>query len=221
VRFNLILVGLPETETDATVKQTIAHGTESWRGLRSSIGSNVRAKIPLACLTIIDSSPVMLYANTLITVATICHVRRRPVWFHPVTELPTLGAPALTFDSGLDMASDSPHMRQTNDSETPMLGTARSNVNPPRAPSHFRSRVTSFPQHSTHRTGTLSALPSPLPTSESVESLAPSISSTQADVTSSQNPVSHSQPRTYPRIVPLEEPPTYSDPGAGYQSESL
>jgi hypothetical protein len=161
----------------------------------------------------------MLYANTLITVATICHVRRRPMWYHPVTELPTLGAPALTFDSGPDMALDSPIMRQTNESETPMLGTSRSNVNP-RAPSHFRSRLP-FPQHSIHRTGTLSALPSPLPTSESVESLVPSVSSTQADVTSSQNPVSHSQPRTYPRIVPMGEPPTYSDPGAGYQSEPV
>ena len=159
----------------------------------------------------------MLYANTLITVATICHVRRRPVWFHPVTELPTLGAPALTFDSGPDMALDSQVMRQTNDSETPMLGTSRSNVNP-RAPSHFRSRITSFPQHPTHRTGTLPPL---LPTSESVESLVPSFSSTQADVTSSQNPVSHSQPRTYPRIVPMGEPPTYSDPGAGYRSEPV
>jgi hypothetical protein len=151
----------------------------------------------------------MLYANTLITVATICHVRRRPVWFHPVTELPTLGAPALTFDSEPDMALDSPFMRQTNESETAILGTSRSNVNS-RAPSHFRSRI-SFPQHSAHRTGMLSALPSLLPTSESVESLVPSVSSTQADITSSQNPVSHSQPRTYPRIVPMGEPPTYSD----------
>jgi hypothetical protein len=157
----------------------------------------------------------MLYANTLITVATICHVRRRPVWFHPVTELPTLGAPALTFDSGPEMALDSPFMSQTNESETPMLRTSRSNANP-RAPSHFRSRLT-FPQH---QTGTLSALPSLLPTSESVESLAPSVSSTQADITS-QSPVSHSQPRTYPRIVPMGEPPTYSDPGAGYQSEPV
>ena len=161
----------------------------------------------------------MLYANTLVTVATICHVRRRPVWFHPVTELPTLGAPALTFDSGHDMAMDSPFMTKTNESETPILGTSRSNVNP-RPPSHFRSRLT-FPQHSNHQTGMLSSLPSPLPTSESVESLAPSVSSTQADVTSSQNPVSHSQPRTYPRIVPLGEPPTYSDPGADYHSESV
>lgn len=153
----------------------------------------------------------MLYANTLITVATICHVRRRPVWFHPVTELPTLGAPALTFDSGPEMALDSPFMSQTNDSETPMLRTSRSNANP-RTPSHFRSRLT-FPQHRT-------TLPSLLPTSESVESLVPSVSSTQADITS-QNPVSHSQPRTYPRIVPMGEPPTYSDPGAGYQSEPV
>jgi hypothetical protein len=137
------------------------------------------------------------------------------VWFHLVTELPTLGAPALTFDSGSDLAFD---MRQTNESETPILGTSRSNVNP-RAPSHFRSRLP-FPQHSSHRTGTLSGLPPLLPTSESVESLVPSFSSTQADVTS-QNPVSHSQPRTYPRIVPMGEPPTYSDPGAGYQSEPV
>ncbi len=160
----------------------------------------------------------MLYANTLMTVATICHVRRRPVWFHSVTELPTLGAPALTFDSGPDTAFDSPFMEQTNESETPILGTSRSNVNP-RAPSHFRSRLT-YPQHST-QTGALSPLTSPLPTSESVESLAPSVSSTQADVTSFQNPVSHSQPRTYPRIVPMGEPPTYSDPGAGYHPEPV
>lgn len=158
----------------------------------------------------------MLYANILMTVATICHVRRRPVWFHLVTELPTLGAPALTFESGSDTTFDSPFMRQTNESETPILGTSRSI---PRGPSHFRTRLP-FPQHSTHRT-TLSTQPPLLPTSESVESLAPSFSSTQADVTSFQNPVSHSQPRTYPRIVPMGEPPTYSDPGAGYQPEPV
>jgi len=212
-------VGTHETETDVTVKQTIADSTKSWRGLHSSIGFNVRATIPCYVSHFTDSSPVMLYANTLITVATICHVRKRPVWFHPVTELPTLGAPALTFDSGPDMALDSPFMRQTNESETRMLGTSRPNVNP-RPPSHFRSRLT-FSQHSIHRTGTLPALPSLLPTSESVESLTPSISSTQADGTSSENPVSYSEPRTYPRIVPMGEPPTYSDPGADYQIEPV
>ncbi len=159
----------------------------------------------------------MLYANTLMTVATICHVRRRPVWFHPVTELPTLGAPALTFDSEPEMALDPPLMAKTNESETPILGTSRSHTSS-HTPSHFRSRLT-IPRHSTYQTGALSVLPSPLPTSESVESLAPSVSSTQTDVTSSRNPVSHSQPRTYPRIVPTGEPPTYSDPGAGYESE--
>jgi len=162
---------------------------------------------------------LMLYANTLMTVATICHVRRRPVWFHPVTELPTLGAPALTFDSEPDTALDSPSTIKANESETPILGTSRSHTNS-RPPSHFRSRLT-FPQHPTHQTGALSVLSSPLPTSDSVESLTPSVSSTQADdVTSSQIPVSHSQPRTYPRIVPTGEPPTYSDPGAGYESEA-
>ncbi len=156
----------------------------------------------------------MLYANTLMTVATICHVRRRSVWLHSITELPTLGAPALTFDSEPDV----PFMTKTNESEVPILGTPRPNASS-RPPSHFRSRLT-FPQHSTHRTGMLSTVPSPLPTSESVESLVPSVSSTQPDV-SSQSPVSYHHPRTYHRIVPSGEPPTYSDPGADYESEAV
>jgi hypothetical protein len=41
VRFNLILVGIDETET-ASLKHTRAYGTKYWRGSRSSIGSNVR-----------------------------------------------------------------------------------------------------------------------------------------------------------------------------------
>lgn len=43
--------GIHETETDATVKHMNAHGTKSCRGLRFSVGSNVRARIPLTCLT--------------------------------------------------------------------------------------------------------------------------------------------------------------------------
>jgi hypothetical protein len=46
------LVGIHETETDATVKHPNAYGTKSWRGLRGSIGSNVRATIPLTSLTL-------------------------------------------------------------------------------------------------------------------------------------------------------------------------
>lgn len=169
-------------------------------------------------LTFIDGSPVMLYANTLMTVATICHVRRRSVWLLPVTELPTLGAPALTFDSGPDMAFDSPFMRKTDEAETPILGVSRPNRNS-RAPSHFRSRLT-FPQHPTHRRRTLSALSSPLPASESVESLTPSLL-TQTDVTSSQNRSSPSPSSTWHRIVPMGEPPTYSGPGAGYEPDAV
>ena len=52
MRFNLILLGIYETETDTTVKLVIAYGTKSWRGLRSSIGSNVRATSPLTFLTL-------------------------------------------------------------------------------------------------------------------------------------------------------------------------
>jgi hypothetical protein len=167
-------------------------------------------------LTFIDSPPVMLYANTLMTVATICHVRRRSVWLLPVTELPTLGAPALTFDSP-DMTFD-PFMRKTDEAEIPILGVSRPNVTT-RAPSHFRSRLT-FPQHPTHRRRTLSALSSPLPASESVESLTPSML-TQTDVTSTQNLSSRSQSSTWHRIVPMGEPPTYSGPGAGYEPEAV
>ncbi|KAF8485077.1 hypothetical protein DFH94DRAFT_260970 [Russula ochroleuca] len=158
---------------------------------------------------------LMLYANTLMTVATICHVRRRSVWLLPVTELPTLGAPALTFDSGSDMALDSPFMGKTDESQVPILGVSRPNANA-RGPSHFRSRLT-FPQHPTHRRRTLSALSSPLPASESVESLVPSVL-TQTDVTS-QNQLSHLS--TWHRIVPRGEPPTYSGPGAGYEPEAV
>jgi hypothetical protein len=154
---------------------------------------------------------LMLYANTLMTVATICHVRKRSVWLLPVSELPTLGAPALTFDSE-DTAFDSPlTRRKLDESEIPILGASRPNANP-RAPSHFRSRLT-FPQFPNHRPRTLSAVPSALSTSESVESLAPSV------LTQSDN--SHLQPSTYHRVVPMGEPPTYSGPGAGYEPQAM
>jgi hypothetical protein len=155
---------------------------------------------------------LMLYANTLMTVATICHVRKRFVWLLPVSELPTLGAPALTFESE-DAAFDPPFTRRKADeSEIPILGASRPNANS-RAPSHFRSRLT-FPQFPNHRPRPLSAVPSALSTSESVESLAPS-ELTQDNVNS------HLQQSTYHRLVPAGEPPTYSGPGAGYEPEAM
>src|SRR5258708_19978987 len=97
----------------------------------------------------------MLYANTLMTVATICHVRRRSVWLHSITELPTLVAPALTFDSEPDV----PFMTKTNESEVPILATPRPNASS-RPPPPLRTTLT-FPQPPPHLTPILSALPSP------------------------------------------------------------
>ena len=171
----------------------------------------------LQCLSIrlnfIDSLAVMLYANTLMTVATICHVRKRSVWLLPVSELPSFGAPALTFDSEPDTAFDPSFIRKADESETPILGASRPNVSP-RTPSHFRSRL-AFPQFPNHRPSTLSAVPSVLSTSESVESLVPS-ESRQNDVDSL-----NLRSSMYHRVVPTGEPPTYSGPGAGYEIEAM
>ena len=139
------------------------------------------------------------------------------MWLLPVSELPTLGAPALTFESGPDTVFDSQLIRKADESEVPMLGASRPNDSP-RAPSHFRSRLT-FPLFPNHRPSTLSAVPSALSTSESVESLAPSVS-TQNDV-NSLNLVNHLQPSIYHRVVPTGEPPTYSGPGTGYETEAM
>jgi len=160
---------------------------------------------------------LMLYANTLMTVATICHVRRRRVWFHPVTELPTFSAPALTFGSRPE-AFDSPFMTKTNESEVPILGTSSRSADS-RPPSHFRSRLP-FLQQTPPQQGIPSETSSPplpsQPPSESVATLARSTSA-QSDVTAAQNAPSHPQTSTGHRIVVIGEPPTYSGPGSTYE----
>jgi len=161
---------------------------------------------------------LMLYANTLMTVATICHVRKRPVWFHPITELPTFSAPALTFGSRPDEAFDSPFMTKTNESEVPILGASSRSADS-RTPSHFRSRPP-FLQHTSPQQGvppeTLSLPPPSQPPSDSVATLTRSLSE-QSEIAAAQNAPSHSQTDTGHRIVAIGEPPTYSGPGSTYE----
>jgi len=150
------------------------------------------------------------------TVATICHVRKRRVWFHPINELPTFSAPALTFGSRPDMAFDSPFMTKTNESEVPILGASNRSADS-RPPSHFRSRFP-FLQHTSPLQGvppeTSSSPPPSQPPSDSVPTLARS-QSAQSDIT--QYAPSHPQTSTGQRIVAIGEPPTYSGPGSTYE----
>jgi hypothetical protein len=176
----------------------------------------------------------MLYANTVMTVATICHVRKQGVWHRSVTELPTFGAPALTFDSTSDTEFDSHHLAKTNESEIPILGVSSRQSVDSRTPHHFRSRAP-FPSHPPTVAETLSTTPPPAPPShpplqaerlstapsppspspsDSVSSLVPSVS-TQLDLTQSFD--GHPRSSTGHRIVITGEPPTYSGPGSDYR----
>jgi hypothetical protein len=153
----------------------------------------------------------MLYANTLMTVATICHVRGRRMWSHPASALPSFAAPALTFAPKWDMEYNSPYTTKTNESQVPLLGVPSQPVNP-RTPSHFRSRL-SFPPNRLSRTGIPPADSSPLRQSNSIHSLARS-TSTQSDVTAFQSIPSPPRPSNCHQLVPEGEPPTYSGPGS-------
>ena len=165
--------------------------------------------------TVLDSLPVMLYANTLMTVAIICHVRKRSMWLLPVSELPTFAAPALTFAPKWDVECDSSSSRiKTNESEAPVLGVSNQPVDL-RPPSHFRSRVPFF-SHPSGRIGTPSAVPSQPRPSVSAASLAPTVS-TNSDDPSSQSAAGHSRSSTGLSTDPTGEPPTYSGPGSAYK----
>jgi hypothetical protein len=168
----------------------------------------------------------MLYANTVMTVATICHIRKQGVWFRPVTELPTFGAPALTFDSASDLEFDSPLFLKTNHSETSIHGVSSQSMDT-RTPYHFRSRIPflsaraaalsttrllSPPSHPPFQTETLSNASPPLPLpplpADSVDSLIPTVS-TQSDLTP-QNTDGHPRVSTDHPVDLMGEPPTYS-----------
>ncbi|KAI9512707.1 hypothetical protein F5148DRAFT_1372923 [Russula earlei] len=157
---------------------------------------------------------LMLYANTLMTVATICHVRKPPVWFHPIAELPTFSAPALTFNSNPDMGFDQSLMTKTNESEVPILAVSSSQSVDSRTPSHFRSRLPFLPNPALGpgMPPDLSSPPAvpPTPRSDSA-SLAPS-EEARSDIIASQNAQSHPRTSTGHQVVPMGEPPTYTDP---------
>ena len=184
-------------------------------------GGNCLRQLDPMCVTIssnhmvvVDSFLVMLYANTLMTVATICHVRKRSMWLRPTSELPRFAAPALTFAPKSDTVFDSSYMNKTNESEVPILGVSGQSVDS-RNPSHFRSRLAFLP-HPTARTELPPADTSPPHPSDSVTSLTPSVSS-QPEVTPSQNGTGHTRPSTGYQLVPIGEPPTYSGPGSSYE----
>ena len=154
----------------------------------------------------------MLYANTLMTVATICHVRKHRVWFRRVVELPTFSAPALTFGPRLDDGFDSPFVVKSNESTVPLLGGPMQPIDL-RASHQFRSRI-ALPPHPSTRPGIpSSASPSPLP-SDSTTSLVPTVA-TEPDIVTPQNATSY--PRPDMGHHPMGEPPTYSGPGSTYE----
>lgn len=152
----------------------------------------------------------MLYANTLMTVATICHVRKRRVWLRRVTELPTFSAPALTFGPRPDFEFDSVFMVKSNEST---LGDS-TQPEESRGSHQYRSRIAFPPPNPSAPPGIrLSASSSPpIPLSESTTSLVPPIAS-QPDAATPQNTIG------YPghRRVTTGEPPTYSAPGTIYE----
>lgn len=176
-----------------------------------SIGYNVRCLLS-KYLTFNDSFLVMLYANTLMTVATICHVRRRSVWLLPVTKLPRFSAPALTFGPRPDVEFESPFLTKSNESETPILGTSSQPIES-RSPSHFQSSLP-FIIHPPTPPGIPSVVPSQSLPTGSVTSLTPSVS-IQSDVVT-QNSASHPQPIAHNQITTTGEPPTYTAPGSPY-----
>ena len=151
---------------------------------------------------------MMLYANTLMTVAIICHVRKHRVWLRPVRELPKFSAPALTFAPPPDTEFDSPFLAKSNES-LPILGGSTQLVDP-RTLLQFRSRIT-FPPHPPARPGIVGSASSLLPLpSDSAASLLPT-GATHTDVATPHNinsyPMGH-------HILTTGEPPTYSGPGS-------
>jgi len=165
----------------------------------------------LATVAFINWVTLMLYANTLMTVATICHVRNQGVWFCTVAELPTFGAPALTFGSKPDAVLDSPFMTKVNESESPILGGSRRRSVNTRTPHHLRARIPLL-SHPHTPTGSLSTVPSPplpVPPSHSDPCLVPA-PATQSDL-APQNTDDHPRSSTGHHIVPTGEPPTYSN----------
>jgi len=153
----------------------------------------------------------MLYANTLMTVATICHVRGRRMWSHPASALPTFAAPALTFAPKWDTEHSLLYATKTNESQVPILGVSNQPPVDPRNSSHFRSRLPFLPNRSS-RIGIPPADSPPPPPSDSADSPTHSMSiSTLSDVTPFQGARS---PLQLSACYPKGELPMYSGPGS-------
>ncbi|KAH9007141.1 hypothetical protein EDB86DRAFT_3097635 [Lactarius hatsudake] len=153
-------------------------------------------------ISFINWIQLMLYANTLMTVATICHVRKHRVWLCPVKELPRFSAPAITFGPRPDIGFDTPFMAKSNESTVPILGDS-TQPEDSRASHQFRSRIAFPPHPPTRPRFPLSASSSsPLPSSDSSR-------------------LSNSHGDTGHRILTRGEPPTYSGPGSTYELISV
>ncbi|KAI9448353.1 hypothetical protein H4582DRAFT_82309 [Lactarius indigo] len=171
-------------------------------------------------ISFINWIQLMLYANTLMTVATICHVRKHRVWLCPVKELPRFSAPALTFGPRPDIGFDTSFVAKSNESMVPILGDSTQPVDS-RSSHQFRSRI-AFPPHPPARPGVplSTSSSSPLPSSDSIASLVP-MAATRHDVATPQNATGYPRPDTGHRRLTRGEPPTYSGPGSTYELISV
>ncbi|KAF8271728.1 hypothetical protein EI94DRAFT_1719895 [Lactarius quietus] len=211
----IYLVSFMWLATGAYSEHSIQSGTNCFPV--PSVGSYCSEHKVLEGIAFINWIQLMLYANTLMTVATICHVRKHRMWLRRVTELPTFSAPALTFDPRPDVEFDSVFVAKTNDSRLPILGDPLQSVDS-HSPHQFRSRIAFPPTDPPARSRIrLSASSSPpIPFSESTTSLVPTVA-TQPDAETPQNTSSYSRPDMDHHTHATGEPPTYSGPGSTYE----
>jgi hypothetical protein len=209
----IYLVSFMWLATGAYAEHSIESGTNCYP--MPSVGAYCSEHKVLEGISFINWIQLMLYANTLMTVATICHVRKHRVWLRRVTELPTFSAPALTFGPRPDFEFDPAFMAKSNESTVPILGGS---MRPEESHSsrQFRSRIAFPPPHPSARPGIrLSASSSPpIPFSESTASLVPT-TATQPDA--AQNTTGCQGHR----MLTTGEPPTYSGPGSTYELGAL
>jgi len=207
----IYLVSFMWVASGAYAEISIASGTNCYPA--PSPGSYCSEHKVLEGISFINWIQLMLYANTLMTVATICHVRKHPVWLRRVTELPRFSAPALTFGPRPDI-EDSVFITKSNESRPLVLGGPSQPVDS-RSPHQFRSRI-AFPPHPPARPGVRLSNSSspPIPLSDSTVSLVPTVA-TQSDAATTQNTTSY--PRPDMGHLTTGEPPTYSGPGSTYE----
>ncbi|KAI0269305.1 hypothetical protein BC834DRAFT_622590 [Gloeopeniophorella convolvens] len=167
-------------------------------------------------LAFINWIQLMLYSNTILTVATICHVRKRPVWLQSVYELPTFAAPALRFSAGQNMSFDSPFATKMHEAVAPTVTVSSPSIDSRNA--HPAQGTLSFPAHPPPRP----AVPS-IPASPSLVPLVSPLADAQplpdpvtppspSAPTRPDSPDDNTRPDSSPRIQPTGQPPTYRGP---------